>query len=161
MMSSESFIIKNIFWWIWSGQQDDAIRNLFSTNTPHEYTTRTLLTFLVSRVFILQCAVSSYLIMLECDAEFYFSWFSVELVACQITVSSCCFHFLVLFVIVEWTCAEVRLLSVPSVICAGDVFLSRSADIWNCCSIGAVCSWYHDWCNLWATCWHLGGQRFE
>ncbi|KAG0554790.1 hypothetical protein KC19_12G119300 [Ceratodon purpureus] len=32
---------------IFFNTQDDAIRNLFSTNTPHEYTTRSLLTFLV------------------------------------------------------------------------------------------------------------------
>ncbi|XP_024361602.1 chloride channel protein CLC-d [Physcomitrium patens] len=32
---------------IFFNTQDDAIRNLFSTNTPNEYTTRSLLTFLV------------------------------------------------------------------------------------------------------------------
>ncbi|XP_024363094.1 chloride channel protein CLC-d isoform X2 [Physcomitrium patens] len=32
---------------IFFNTQDDAIRNLFSTNTPHEYSTRSLLTFLV------------------------------------------------------------------------------------------------------------------
>lgn len=32
---------------IFFNTQDDAIRNLFSTNTPHEYTSRSLLTFLM------------------------------------------------------------------------------------------------------------------
>lgn len=45
MFSPELFVTSDFV------HQDDAIRNLFSTNTPHEYTSRSLLTFLVCHEF--------------------------------------------------------------------------------------------------------------
>lgn len=62
-----SIMIKDIFWNFWRGEQDDAIRNLFSTNTPHEYTTRSLFTFLVCHILsynVLSSFVSPFLLSL-------------------------------------------------------------------------------------------------
>lgn len=46
-------------------------------------------------------------------------------------------------------------LTCSSFIPSGYVLYLGSCDIWHRCSSWSICSWYYDWINLWAPCWHV------